>query len=167
VRDGSPIFREVQRFSLRHVAVALAIPPCGMLCLLIWQVVFGHSWGKQPMSNVSVVFWTVFLWLIYVRLITVRLITEVRKDELVVAMRGLWPARRIPLAGIQSIETVTFDPERDYGGYGIRSTRQGKAYIAAGNGGVRLTLANGGTLLIGSQRPAELAGVLRSSAIRG
>ena len=140
MRDGRPLFREVQRFPMRRVAVALAIPPCGMLCLLIWQVLLGHPWGKQPMSNVSVVFWTVFLWLIYVRLITVRLITEVRSDELVVAMRGIWPARRIPLAGIQSVETVTFDPERDYGGYGIRSSRQGKAYIAGGNRGVRLKL---------------------------
>ena len=163
MRHGSLIFREVQGFPLRGIAIALAIPPCGMLGLLIWQVVLGHPWGKQPMSNVSVVFWTSFLWLIYVRLITVRLITEVRAGELVVAMRGLWPARRIPLARIQSVEIVTFDPERDYGGYGIRSSRQGKAYIASGNRGVRLKLANGGTFLIGSQRPSELAGVLHSS----
>jgi hypothetical protein len=163
---GRLLFHETQSFSQRRAAVALAIPPCGMLCLLIWQVILGHPWGKQPTSNVSVVFWTAFLWLLYVRLITVRLVTDVRTDELVVAMRGLWPARRIPLAGIQSAETVTFDAERDYGGYGIRSSRQGKAYIASGNRGVRLKLADGSTFLVGSQKPGELASLIKHSATR-
>ena len=52
-----------------------------MLGLLIWQVILGHPWGKQPMSNANVIGWTMFLWLIYFRLITVRLVTEVRDRE--------------------------------------------------------------------------------------
>jgi hypothetical protein len=133
-----------------------------MLGLLIWQVVLGHPWGQHPMSNGNVIGWTIFLWLVYLRLITVRLVTEVRDQTLVIAMRGLWRSRRIPLADIQSAETVTFDPERDYGGYGMRSNRQERAYIANGNRGVRLKLAKGSTLVLGSERPEELAGVLRS-----
>ena len=114
------------------------------------------------MSNARVIGWTLFLWMVYLRLITVRLVTEVRDGTLVVAMRGLWRKRRIPLADIQSVETITFDPERDYGGYGIRSTRQEKAYIASGNRGVRLKLAQGSAVVLGSQRPSELAAVLTS-----
>jgi hypothetical protein len=76
--DSRQSFYEVQRFPLRRVAVALAIPPCGMVALLIWQVVLGHPWGKQPMSNANIIGWTAFLWLIYLRLITVRLVTQVR-----------------------------------------------------------------------------------------
>jgi hypothetical protein len=155
-------FYEKQGLPLRRIAIALLVPPCIMLGLLIWQVVLGHPWGKSPMSNGNVIGWTVFLWLIYLRLITVRLVTEVRDGTLVVAMRGLWRSRRIPLADIQSADTVTFDPERDYGGYGIRSNREGKAYIASGHQGVRLKLANGATFVVGSQRSDELAGILRS-----
>jgi hypothetical protein len=99
---------------------------------------------------------------IYFRLITVQLVTEVRETTLVVTMRGIWRTRRIPLADIQSVETVTFDPDRDYGGYGIRSNRQEKAYIASGNRGVRLKLTQGSMLVLGSQRSGELAGVLSS-----
>jgi len=153
-------FYEKQSLPLRRVAIALLVPPCIMLGLLIWQVVLGHPWGKNPMSNGNVIGWTVFLWLIYLRLITVRLVTEVRDETLVVAMRGLWRSRRIPLADIQSADAVTFDPERDYGGFGIRSNREGKAYIASGHRGVRLKLANGATFVVGSQRPDELAGIL-------
>src|ERR1700733_13633082 len=80
--DSRPVFREVQRFPLRRIAVALASPPCFMLGLLIWQVVLGHPWGKHPMSNGDVIGWTVFLCLVYLRLITVRLSTQVRGREL-------------------------------------------------------------------------------------
>jgi len=163
--DRRPVFREVQRFPLRRIAVALASPPCFLLGLLIWQVLLGHPWGKHPMSNGDVIGWTVFLWLIYFRLVTVRLVTEVRKGELIVRMRGLWRLRRIPLDRIQFVETITHDIARDYGGYGMRSTREGKAYVAGGGRGVRVTLAGGEKLVVGSQRPDELAAALSGSAI--
>jgi len=102
------------------------------------------------------------LWVVYLRLVTVRLVTEVREGELAVAMRGLWRARRIPLGEIKSAKTVSYDPERDYGGYGIRTTRSGTAYIAGGNGGVRLELAKGGMVLIGSERPEELLSAIEA-----
>jgi hypothetical protein len=153
----------VQRFPLRRIAVALASPPCFMLGLLIWQVVLGHAWGKHPMSHADVIGWTIFLWLVYVRLITVRLVTEVRKGKLIVRMRGLWRLRRVPLDSIQSVETITHDIGRDYGGYGIRSIRGGKAYVAGGGRGVRLTLAGGEKLVLGSERADELAQALRTS----
>jgi hypothetical protein len=76
----------------------------------------------------------------------------------------LWRTRRVSLSDILLAETLTFDPERDYGGYGIRSTRQGTAYLAIGNRGVRLKLVNGATLIVGSQRPEELVAILTKSA---
>jgi len=134
-----------------------------MLGLLIWQVLLGHPWGKHPMSNGDVISWTVFLWLIYFRLITVRLVTEVRQGELIIRMRGLWRLRRVPLDRIQSVETITHDIAPDYGGYGFRSIRGGKAYVASGGRGVRVTLAGGEKLVVGSQRPDELARMLRTA----
>jgi hypothetical protein len=160
------LFHEVQGLPLRRIAAVLAIPPCGMLGLLIWQVVLRHPWGKQPMSDASVIGWTVFLWIIYFRLITVRLVTDVRDTELVVSLRGFWRARRTLLSDIRSAEMITYDPERDYGGYGIRTGRFGTAYVAGGQRGVCLKLVNGSTLVVGSQRPEELAGILLGSATR-
>jgi hypothetical protein len=159
--QNGAFFHEVQRLPLRRMALMLAIPPSGMSLLLLWQVVLGHPWGQHPMTNTSVIGWTTFLWLVYVRLLTVRLVTEVRDRELVVTMRGLWRAHRVPLANIASAEAVDFDPIRDYGGYGIRSNREGKAYIANGNGGVRVKLSDGSNLVVGSQRANALASVLK------
>jgi len=157
------VFREVQRFPLRRIALALASPPCFLLGLLIWQVILGHPWGKHSMSNADVVGWTVFLWLVYFRLITIRLVTEVRQGELRIALRGLWRLRRVPLDQIRAVETISHDIARDYGGFGIRSTRDGKAYVASGGRGVRVKLAPGEKLVVGSQRPDELAAALRGS----
>jgi hypothetical protein len=150
----------LERFPLRRTALLLAIPSAGMTILLLWQVVLGHPWGQHPMSNGSVIGWTIFLWLVYLRLLTVRLVTDVSDGALVVAMRGLWRAHRIPLENISSAEVINYDAIRDFGGYGIRTTRQGKAYIPAGNQGVRLSLSNGSKLVIGSRRAKALVGVL-------
>jgi hypothetical protein len=161
--DSRIVFREIQKFPLRRIAIALASPPLFMLGLLIWQVVLGHTWGTHAMSNGEVIGWTVFLWLIYFRLITIRLVTQVRRGELVIAMSGLWRLRRIPLDKARSVETIDHDPALDFGGYGIRTNRAGKAYIAGGGRGVRLTLPNGERLVVGSQRSDELAAALRDS----
>jgi hypothetical protein len=109
------------------------------------------------MSDGGLIGWSIFLWIVYLRLITVNLVTELRPGELRVRMRGLWRSHRIPLSNVKSANAITFDPARDWGGYGIRSTGRGTAYIAAGNQGVELEMANGGVVLIGSRRSSELA----------
>jgi hypothetical protein len=145
--------------------LALLVPPSILTLLLLWQVVLGHHWKGQSLSNGDVIFWTVFLWLVCFRLTTVRLITKVSSEKLEVRLRGLWRKRRISLADIRSVETVTFDTVRDYGGYGIRSTPGCQAWLADSTTGVSLRLADGKTIVIGSHRPGEL-GALLSSVLR-
>lgn len=163
---GGPIFHEVQKFPLRRTAVAVIIPPCAMLGLLIYQVVLGHPWGNHPMSNASIIGWTVFLWALYARLLTVRLGTDVRDGELILAMRGMWRRWRIPLADITSAEEISFDPVRDFGGFGIRSGRAATSYIASSHEGVLVRLSSGKTVVVGSERPAELVAALGGVGMR-
>jgi len=155
------LFVEKQSFRQMRVRGLLAIPPLILTLLAIWQLGLGHSWGRQPMSNASIIGWSIFLWLVYLRLITVRLVTEVNTQEVSIAMRGFWRSRRIPIPSIQSAEVVQFDAARDFGGYGIRSTREVTAYVAGGNEGVRLELSSGLPVIIGSRRAKELREVLR------
>jgi hypothetical protein len=160
--ESKSFFEETQKFPSR-IYVALAVPPCILLGLTIWQVGFGHPWGKQPMSNGRLIGWTVFTTLIYVRLITVRLVTAVRSDSIIVSMRGLWRSRSIPISDIRSIKAIAYDAVADYGGYGMRSGRSGKAYIADGNEGVQLEMTTGGTVLLGSRRSPALEDAIRRS----
>jgi hypothetical protein len=159
---SEPLFYEVQGLPLGRLGILLAIPPLAMLLLLVWEVILGHPWGTKPLSNASLIGWTVFLWLVYLRLVTVRLVTDVRSGQVTVSMRGFWRERHIPLHEIRSAKVVAYDPVRDYGGYGIRIARGVKAYIASGNRGVRLDLVNSGAVLIGSEHPEDLASVINS-----
>jgi hypothetical protein len=151
-----PLFHEEQSLRQPRLLILTAIPPVIMLLLAIWQVGWGHPWGKQPMSNAGIVGWTIFLWLIYFRLISAKLVTEVLPNELSVAMRSLWRSYRVSLAAVQSVRVVTFDPVKEWGGYGVRSTTRGKAFIARGNEAVELELKKGGVVLVSSNRPDEL-----------
>lgn len=154
---AEPDFHEVQALRQWHLRLVLAMPPAAILFIAVRQLGFHHPWGSPPMSNGGVVFLTVLLVAVYIRLITVRLVTDVRSGELSVGLQGLWRRRRVPLGSIRSAIEVQYDPAAEYGGYGIRSGAQSLAYIASGNRGVQVELNDGQKLLIGSQRPGELA----------
>lgn len=85
-----------------------------------------------------------------------RLETEVRDDAVYVHFHGLWPTRRVRLD-----EIVTFEARRytmwESGGWGVHLTMSGMAYNVSGNDGVIFTLKNGRKVLVGTQRPQELA----------
>lgn len=160
-RREPAIFSERQALRQWHARLVLAFPPAALVFIALRQIVWHKPWGSPPLSNGGLVFLTVLLVAVYFRLITVKLVTEVRAGEIDVGLRGLWKRRRIPLAEVSCAEVVTYDPVADFGGYGIRSGRGATAYIASGNQAVRLELAGGRKILIGSQDPVRLAGSIR------
>ena len=88
--------------------------------------------------------------------------TTVTETNLTVTFGALFPLyrRQIALQTIASAEAVTYSPLADYGGWGIRGWGRNMALNARGNRGVRLALHDGRHVLIGSQRPDELAALL-------
>jgi hypothetical protein len=86
----------------------------------------------------------------------IKLITEVRDDVLWIWFRWLWPERRITWEQIRRAEVFTYRPIKDYGGWGVRWAARGIVYNARGNQGVRMELASGERVLVGSQRTGEL-----------
>lgn len=64
----------------------------------------------------------------------------------------------IALETVKSVEVVQYRPILDCGGWGLRRCRGGIRVLSArGNRAVKLVLTDGSRLLIGSQRPTELA----------
>lgn len=93
-------------------------------------------------------------------LMSMTLITEVRPEGLYIRFKLLWPERMIPYSQIVKVEVKRYSPILEYGGWGVRGIPV-KAFNVSGNRGVLLTLANGRTLMIGSQRPDQLAAALQ------
>lgn len=164
--DPEPLFHEEQRFRQRRLRVLTAVPPVVLSLLAIWQVGLGHPFGKQPMTNGGIIAWSIFLWLVYLRLNTLKLVTEVGPAEITVKMRGLLRSYGIALTSIKSARPVTFHPGRDWGGYGFRSSSRGRAFLAEGTRGVELEMSQGGIVVIGSQRPDELARCINQQRTR-
>lgn len=101
-----------------------------------------------------------------------RLATTVREDGLRVRFFPLqWSPRRVPCEAVDSVTVVDVDPVRDFGGFGIRfnpSVSRGgvtfdgpKAYLLDDEDrAVRVERRGGRPLVVGTDRPGELAAAL-------
>jgi len=68
--------------------------------------------------------------------------------------------RAVPADGITAVEAVEYDPA-EFGGSGIRGRGKDRLLSQSGRKAARLTLKDGGRLLVGSQRAEELAEAVR------
>ena len=127
------------------------------------QLYLGQSWGDRPMSDSALVISAAFSFLISAGLTLLfyklKLITEVGPDGVHIRFFPL-TRRKITFDSITSCKARTYRPIREYGGWGIRFNRKGNAYNVSGNWGVQLEFRQGRPLLIGTQRPEELADVI-------
>lgn len=138
-------FREVQRFRQRWLWILLGV-------VGLFPVV-----TTGPLGVVIAGFVGAFVW-------SLRLVIEVRDDGLYVKFVPLHRSfRRVPWTAIESVESVDYRPLREYGGWGIRWRPGAIAYNVSGSRGVSLTRPGDRDLLIGSQRPDELAAAIRNA----
>jgi len=157
-------FYEVQLFRKTWV-LALVLPISLFLVILfgygmIKQLVLGQPWGNRPLPDVAlaiigplgILFGLGLALLFY----SAKLITEVRNDGVYVRFFPL-SYYKIALENIMHVEARTYSPIREFGGWGIRYGKGGKAYNVSGNRGVQLELFDGKRFLIGSGRAEELA----------
>jgi hypothetical protein len=92
-----------------------------------------------------------------------KLETEVRPDGLYIRFFPFHlHFKRFGPEDLSECTARTYRPIREYGGWGIRCGRNGKAYNVSGNEGVQLVFKSGKRLLIGSQRAEELEEAIRS-----
>ena len=157
-------FREVQRFWRDfHGRRYKVLVVCGgmMVVLPVASVVLRYT---QEGSNTSVVLSAMML-ASAVSLIAIlslqRAETEVRGDGLCVRDFP-FSFRKIALENAVGVEARRYDPDHynptqsEYGKSG-----EGKGYFLYGKEGVRIDYADGRHVLIGSQRPEELAEAIR------
>ena len=163
-RDTEVTFREVQKFRQRALWILLLITDFLTLILfgygIFKQLIMGQSWGSRPMPD-SVLVIVGALTILLLSVLTyafyrMKLVTEVRNDGLSIRFFPL-TTQIIPFEHIRTCKAREYHPIREYGGWGIRYGIKGKAYNVSGNRGVQLELIQGKSLLIGSQRPEELA----------
>ncbi len=165
MRPAATIFREEQYFDLRVYALIAAIE----LFVGYWMVWWTRHWG--PVAALLAHRWSLEFTLgflitlalpLLLAVFLLQMTTEVTATEVRVWFGWLPIYRRaVSITNIRRYQVVQYRPILDYGGWGIRAGRDGERVLSArGNRGVRVELADGFNLLIGSQRPEELAETL-------
>lgn len=157
--NGRPATRfvEVQRFR-QWWMIAIIAGASGLVwyCFVV-QILLGQPVGTKPASDAAVWVLTALIGVgfpLFFASISMR--TVVDADGVTIRFFPVW-TRRIRLADIASAAAVTYHPIMDYGGWGIRWSFAGWCYNVSGNRGVKVTLADGSQVMIGSGRAEELA----------
>ena len=163
-KENDVIFREQQKFSSRLCLVLVCSLVVGVAIIVAVLVI-------QESVDASVIVTAILGGIvapiaIVVLFLLTNLETEVRSDALYVR---LFPFhihyRKFAKEDLSECYARTYKPIREYGGWGIRCgfrKGSGKAYNMKGNQGAQLVFKNGKRLLIGSQKPDELAEAINS-----
>jgi hypothetical protein len=162
IRPAATVFHEEQFFDWRVYALIATLEIVAGYWI-VWgtrhwgpvAALLAHRWSAEFTIGLLATVLVPYLLVIAMLHMT----TEVTATEVRVWFGWVPIYRRaLPLTGIRSNHVVQYRPILDYGGWGIRAGRNGERVLnARGNRGVRLELADGSKLLIGSQRPEELA----------
>lgn len=136
----------------------LALLPAGLIYWgAIQQLYFGVPWGNNPGPDGLMWFLLVVLgMLLPVFLLTINMKVTVTSTVNIGYFPIMNKPRRIGKQEIVAYSVVQYRAISEYGGWGIKGTSAHRAYNVSGNRGVRITFANGNTVLIGSQRPEQL-----------
>ena len=144
------------------------------LAVLMWvmfvvQIIFGQPVGNNPSSDwmtwLGWIFFGIFLPVVWRR---INLLVEVQEEGIYIRFMP-FVRRNIPFSDIAAFEARSYDPIKEYGGWGVRiGWGKGKrAYNTSGNQGVELFMKDGKKIMIGSQRPVELEAAIAAATSTG
>lgn len=158
-------FTEQQPFRNSFFIFPVIVVSLGLIAVfgfgLYTQIIVGKPFGTNPMSNTGLIVATILVSLVAATItmlfLIMRLDTQI--DRNTISFRFLpfhrsW--RTIHLKEIAEMKVVTYNPVGDYGGWGIRSGRKGRAYNVKGNKGLLISLKSGKTILLGTQQDQKL-----------
>lgn len=161
------LFHETQRFRqplLWMVLVPVMLIPAFILGYgMIQQLAWNEPWGGAGTTDAFLILvgplmigaTGAALWVVA----TARLTVTVHPEALTVRLHP-FAANTIETGRIASCRVVAYRPLWEYAGWGVRRSPGTTAYTVAGNCGVELVLVDGARILVGSQKPEHLAGVL-------
>jgi len=153
-----PVFREDQRFTQPWLWALVVVSAVAVWVLVVVQIV--GSGGDESGWVLAIVAVVVGVGL-PVLFALARLTVEVFADRIEIRYRP-FVRRTIVLDTVVAAGAVTYRAVREYGGWGVKGwSRRKIAYNVRGDRGVLLTLVDGRTVLLGSQRAADLEAAIR------
>jgi len=162
---GNTLYREVQYFRQLWLWILIL----GISAVSIWgmvqQLFLNEPFGNNPAPDaILIVIVIIFGFGFPIVFYKMNLTTEVRRNGIYYRFFPFHLSfHKIKFEDIAECEVRVYRVLRDYGGWGIRYGRMGKAYNVSGNRGVQLKFSDGKRLLFGSQKPEEFAATIKAS----
>ena len=166
--ERGSLFHEAQHFRQLWLWALLLTIAAVSIWGAVQQLLLGIPFGNNPapdgvMIPLAIVFGVVFPLGFYFMNLT----TEVHQDGVYYRFFPFHRRfHRIVLKDIVDYEVREYSAIRDYGGWGIRYGRKGKAYNVSGNRGVWIQLSSGRSIMFGSQRPEDFATAIEKASNR-
>ncbi len=144
--DDPEDFEEVQPFSQTWLWILMGLETVAILLPLI---ITSQPWYLYLMTAVIMVLTLSLLG-------SLKLQTRIDEEGIHYRMTPFhWKDQLIPWSDIDSVEVRQYSPIKEYGGWGIRFGRNGRAYNVTGNMGIQVVKKNGKRILIGTQQAEE------------
>ncbi|MGB5360754.1 MAG: phosphoethanolamine transferase domain-containing protein [Eudoraea sp.] len=153
-------FKEEQKFTqwwLWLILIGIGLLP---IYGIYKQLILGEQFGDNPMSDLGLIIFTVFVFGLIAMFWYMRMITEIDQNEI---RMSFFPfvKKRVKWKEIKNAEVVNYG---FVGGWGIRlCTKYGTLYNTKGNKGLAIELLNGKKFLIGTQKETELTEIIKKA----
>ncbi len=130
-----------------------------------YQLYLGQPYGDKPMGDyalmITIVLMTLLFGGVFWLLRSAQLVCTIDQDVITYHLQPYqFKPTVISWSDVSSWEITEYNAISQYGGWGVRMTSSGMAYIIDGNKGLKLLLRNGKSILIGTQKEAELRAFL-------
>jgi hypothetical protein len=163
------IFKETQKFT--QIWIWFLLAGVGLITIGVFgfgvykQIFLGQKYGNNPMSDTGLIITFCFVLLVNISLF---LLFGLARMTTVIDKMGIryqftpfhLTPRFIYWNMIEKYEVVKYDPIKDYGGWGIKINKHGKAYTFSGINGLLIHLKSGKRILLGTQKDSELTAFL-------
>ena len=160
------LFHEKQRFTQWWVWALLIGVNAVTIYGIIQQIVFKIPYGNNPSPDAVLLLVSLIPMGIAVLIYTLCLETQLTDESITIKFYPLVRSKTIQLKELQKVYVRQYAPLREFGGWGYRVSLNGTAYNVRGNQGLQLELKNGKKILIGTQKPTELQGVIKTLDVR-
>lgn len=139
---------EKQKFKNKVIWIVVLMLNCFVLYGVIKQLIYKIPFGENPAPNFILLLGLVTTLLLLGMLFLIYLKITINENEIII---HFYPfiKKTIQIKEIKNLEIVEYNPLRDYGGWGIRYGKKGKAYTIGGKLGLSITLLNNKNILVG------------------
>ncbi len=152
------LFKESQRFTQKWIIILIAIPILISIWGIIQQVLLDQPFGNNPAPDW--VLWLTFFGPLVLIAFFFRLTLHTRIDKNGIYYRFAPVHRKerwIKWSSVKDVHVRKYKPISEYGGWGFRTGRSGKALNVSGNMGLQIEFNDGKRLLLGTKKPQEMA----------